>query len=170
MTISVAVYSPVRNETKLCEWINYNLKLGVSHIILFDDNDDKNSLQYVTSKYPDIVSIIRYDKMTNSEKIEKNYHNSNKLYRKLIKPLLRKLKIDYLLRVDADEFLFLNEFQNIQELINYYTPFDSLLINWLLFGSNNKKYNNTDTLIPIFNKSSDKLDPLVKSLTKVSSL
>ena len=41
MTISVAVYSPVRNETKLCEWINYNLKLGVSHIILFDDNDDK---------------------------------------------------------------------------------------------------------------------------------
>ena len=52
----------------------------------------------------------------------------------------------------------------------HYQPFDSLKINWLIFGSNNMTENNTDSIITQFNKCSRCLDSYVKCLTKVSSI
>jgi disulfide oxidoreductase YuzD len=87
-------------------------------------------------------------------------------------PKLIEKEIDYLLYVDLDEFLFINKYKNINELIQNYLPFDVLKINWLFFGSNNLiKNETTNNIIDLFTLSSDTLCEgtcALKSITKVN--
>ena len=76
--------------------------------------------------------------------------------------------------VDLDEFLHINNFQNIQELVIYYLPFDVLKINWLFVGSNHiLKNDGINNIVDLFIKSHNVLcnsTGALKSMTKVSSI
>jgi uncharacterized protein (UPF0262 family) len=98
------------------------------------------------------------------------YFHSDEYWKTHIEPCLIKLKATYLLKIDADEFLYLNNFKNIQEMITFYEPFDSILINWLIFGGSYLEKNDKNTITNIFTKSNDVLHFHVKSLAKVSSI
>jgi hypothetical protein len=97
-------------------------------------------------------------------------YNSKDHWDNEIMPLLIKNKIDYVFHADADEFLYLGKFENISEVIDHYSPFDSLRINWLLFGSNGVEKNETNSIIYTFNKSDTHISTYIKSITKVSSI
>ena len=161
------LYTTVKNEKRLIEFINYYKKLGINYFIILDDN----------SKYPVNKMLLdnNIDKniftvlMTGNRSFWNIYctaqHFDNEVF-----PVLKEKNIDYILYVDADEFLFLNKFDNMNDLINHYSPFDSLKINWLLFGSSKLKENTSDSIINTFNLSSEFLSSYIKSLTKVSSI
>lgn len=118
--------------------------------------------------------IIKVDKPNwNYKTFKRNYPGSyfrTKIFNDHIIPLCKKHNIDYLLHFDSDEFLYLNKFKNIQEMLNYYQPFDELNINWLIFYDNCLKENKTNSLIKSSNQSANNLCGLVKCINKVDSI
>ena len=163
-----AVYVNVKNEKRIVEFINYYIKIGIDFFLILDDDsrEDVNEVLIKNNINKDIYEVI----YTNGRKFLWGIYNSKDLWDKELMPILMQNHIDYVLYVDADEFLYIGKFKNITDVINYYTPFDSLKINWLIFGSNNMIENITDSIIFQFNKSSKTLSDYVKCLTKVSSI
>jgi hypothetical protein len=104
--------------------------------------------------------------------IHRGYHPYT--WKNLIVPKLIEKNIDYLLYVDVDEFLYINNFKNIQELVTHYLPFDVLKINWLFFGSNNLLNNDgINNIIDLFSRSNNVLcnsTGALKTITKVLSI
>jgi hypothetical protein len=166
--IRTCVYVNVKNEKRIIEFIKYYIKIGINYFIILDDDSDVNVNEILIKNgiNKDIYEVI----YTNGRRFHYGIYNSSELWDNELLPILNKNYIDYVLYVDADEFLYIGKFKNIKELIIYYQPFDCLKINWLIFGSNKMLENNTDSIITQFNKSSRHLDLYVKCLTKVSSI
>jgi hypothetical protein len=166
--MKTCVYVNVKNELRIAEFIKYYINLGIDYFIIMDDDSIEDvNITLINNNIDTHIYNVLY---TNKRRFLYGVYNSKDHWDNELLPILHKNNIDYVLHVDADEFLYLNKFKNIHELINYYSPFDSLVINWLLFGSNNLSINETDSIIYSFNKSDNKLNPYVKSLTKVSSI
>ena len=163
-----AVYVNVKNEKRIIEFIKYYIKIGIDFFLILDDDstEDVNEVLIKNNIKKDIYEVI----YTNGRKFLQGIYNSKELWDKEIIPILNKNNIDYMLYVDADEFLYIRKFRNINELIFLYQPFDSLKINVLHFGSNNLIENNTNSIIYQFNKSARQISDWVKCLTKVSSI
>jgi hypothetical protein len=163
-----AVNINVKNEKRIIEFIKYYIKIGIDFFLILDDDstEDVNEVLIKNNIDKNIYEVI----YTNGRKFLRGIYNSKELWDNELIPILNKNNIDYMLFVDADEFLYLGNFKNINELISYYNPFDSLKINMLIFGSNNLIENNSDSIISQFNKSSKTLFNYVKCLTKVSSI
>jgi len=164
--MKVALYTPIRNETRIVEFITHYVLLGFDYFILFDDNSDK--------PISDVLSENNFD--LNMFKVIKNvfYKDIKGIYlgshwHKLILPILYEMQMDYLFNIDADEILYLKNYTNIKDLINSYSPFDSIYINWLCIGDNIKT-NDSDSVINTFTRCPNTLFPVGKSLVKVSSL
>jgi hypothetical protein len=167
----IVIYSSIRNETRILEWVNYYLQLGIGHIILVDDNDfeDDSLSKSLISVNSSVLSIIKDKTRTNLERIKTNYYHSNENWQQL-KPILVKLNAKYIFKIDCDEFLYLNKFANIQEMVTFYEPFDAILINWLIFGGTYLQFNDQLTVTNVFTKSNDLIHFHVKSLAKVTSI
>lgn len=168
-----AIFSPVKDEIRLKEWILYYTKLGVDLFIIGDDYSkipvktyfeelkiDKNNYEIFTHEKENI----------NYEKLDRNYKGSyyrTDAVQEKIVPLCKKHNIDYLMIFDSDEFLYLNKFNNLQEMVKYYQPFDAINVNWLLFHTNIKE-NKSDSLIKTFVKSNNNLLLFSKQIVKIS--
>ena len=169
-----AIYSPIKDEPFLKEWILYYNKLGVDLFIILDDYskipvktcfDELNLKNY---------EIIIHDKPNwDYDKMRRNFKGSytrTKVFDDHILSICKKHNIDYLMHFDADEFLYLNKFENIQEMVNHYKPFDELNINWLIFYDECKKEIKNNSLIKSSSTSGKYLNFYTKSITKIDSI
>ena len=163
-----AIYVNVKNEKRIIEFIKYYIKIGIDYFIILDDDstEDVNEVLIKNNINTSIYEVM----YTNGRKFLHGIYNSKELWDNELIPILNKNNIDYVLYVDADEFLYIGKFKNINDLIYHYSPFDSLKINVLHFGSNDIIENNTDSIILQFNKSATNISDWVKCLTKVSSI
>jgi hypothetical protein len=179
MKICLATSS--KNEKHIIEYINYYVKIGIDYFIIYDDLSDIPIEQIFTENNIDksIYTIFRnnntnnlYSDLTQRYIVHKCYHPET--WKNLIIPKLIEKNMDYVLYIDLDEFLHINHFKNIQELVLDYLPFDVLKINWLFFGSNNLlKNDGVNNIVDLFTKSDDKLcsgSGALKTITKVSSI
>ena len=166
--MKTCIYITVKDEKRLIEFINYHIKIGIDFFIILDDNsiEDVKNVLIKNNINTDNYEIIHI----NGRKLLHDVYYTSSHWNNEIIPILNKKNIDYILCIDADEFLYIGKFNNITDLIQYYSPFDSLKINMLLFGSNNLIINNTDSIISQFNKCCKKIYPYVKTITKVSSI
>jgi hypothetical protein len=166
--MKTCVHVNVKDEIRIIEFINYYLKIGIDYFIIMDDDSkqDTKELLLQNNINKNIFTVL----YTNKRRFLFGIYNSYEYWKNELLPILYQQKIDYILYIDADEFLFINKFQTIDELINEYQPFDQLKINWLLFGSNHLFENNSKSIIQPFIKSNDYLNSFVKCLTKVSSI
>ena len=164
--MKTAIYTPIRNELRIVEFINYYIKLGFDYFILFDDNSDIPITKILKDNNfnMDMFCVIQNIYYKDIQNIYSGKH-----WVELICPVLYKENIDYLLHVDADEFLYSRYFNNITQIIENYSPFDRLHINWVCFGGLLQK-NESLSLINTFTKSEDFLQLQGKSLVKVSAL
>ena len=78
--------------------------------------------------------------------------------------------MDYVFYIDMDEYLFMNNYKNIKNLIKSYENFDVLFIRMVFFGNNNHIECDTSNLLKNFTRSSRKLHFQGKSLAKVKSI
>jgi hypothetical protein len=179
MKICLATSS--KNEKHIIEFINYYKKIGINYFIIYDDLSDIPIEQIFIENNidPSIYTIFKnnntdnlYSNINERYIVHKAYHPYT--WQNLIIPKLIEKNIDYVFYVDLDEFLFIDKFKNIQELVTDYLPFDVLKINWLFFGSNNLlKNHGTNNIIDLFTKSHGLLcygTGSLKSITKVSSI
>ena len=169
-----AIYSPVKDEIRLKEWIIYYKKLGIDLFIINDDFSEISPITYFEELNVNNYEIIKIDKpfwdYNTFKPTYKGIYCTTEIFDDHIIPLCKKHNIDYLLVFDSDEFLYLNNFKNIQEMLNHYQPFDELNIHWLIFSDNCLKENKTDSFIKSSNQSGKYINYYTKSITKVNSI
>lgn len=164
------IYVRVYNEKNIIEWMDYHYKCGFDFILFYDDYSE-----------PSVKSIIEdYGKFDKSKYLvlerlfeKTNYGissclNNGKIFKTYILPHIQK-HMDYVLYIDMDEYLYLNKYKNIKELIKDFGNFDSIYINWKIFGKNILK-NDSNQLINTFLYSKKDYHNMGKTLSKVSSI
>jgi hypothetical protein len=179
--MNVCLSTSSKNEKHIIEWINYYIKIGIDYFIIYDDLSDISVEETLIENNIDssIYTVFRntstdnlYIDLSQRYIVHKAYHPET--WKELIVPKLIEKNIDYVLYVDLDEFLYINEYENIQELITHYLPFDVLKINWLFFGSNDLiKNDGLNNIIDLFTKSSNILcsdSGALKSITNVRNI
>jgi Glycosyl transferase family 2 len=154
------LFANVRDEKNMKEWVAHHLINGFDLIYIFD-HKSKNLLSQELSCFKKKVVVERCE-MEGPIKMQ--------LMMKAAK-IASSAGADWMLYLDADEFLVLNAFSNIKEMLKYYLFSDSLAINWLMFGTSFHKTNPpTGLLIENYIKSDLKLDKHVKTFVRPSQV
>lgn len=150
-TNKTALVCIAKNEDNyINEWIDYHKKIGFDDIFIY-----QNDWNYdITSNN---VKVIKYDgqnmQLYAYNDFIENYHD----------------KYEWAAFFDCDEFLVLKKHESIQEFLNDYSNFDSVVINWVLFGDNGlEKINqNNHSVLERFTKRQNRVNPHVKSIVKL---
>lgn len=172
----LGTFTYIKNERYVEEFIEYYLKIGFDYIILFDDNSDSEH----TALYKNVILKCKKNNKKNVKLLHRNkfiinvpkndgFHWNNNHWNNNIIPIIKKYNIDYIFVVDCDEFLYIKDI-NVKNTLKKYLPFDCLQINWLFFGNNNLKYNNTGSVINSFTLSESDLSTIYKSITSINAI
>jgi dTDP-4-amino-4,6-dideoxygalactose transaminase len=168
----VCLFAPCYNETNIIEWMDYHFKCGFELIVIYDDQSTipvKNVIssygKFNENKYIILENIV--PQYFSGE--QNNCKYTNGCVRSI--PFFQEIKqymkdCTHCLSIDIDEYLYLGQFNNIQELINHYEPFDQLYMYWKTFKSL-VKYS-TPTLIENFTYSNSSVEYIGKCLIKLS--
>jgi phage terminase Nu1 subunit (DNA packaging protein) len=157
------LFTNVRDEQHLLEWIAHHQNIGFTHIHIFDHLSKipvKSMVQHIPN-----VTVERKDiQLTEGVKL-KDY-----FMRIAIQDISIPNQFDWMLYLDADEFLVLPKHANVHNFINSYENADQIGINWLLFGSNNKNTLTHGTLMENFTRCDVMLNHHVKSFVRPSQV
>ena len=80
--------------------------------------------------------------------------------------IAKRLGVDWMLYLDADEFLVLNNYMGVRHMLRSYNFAHSLGINWLMFGSSYHKKDPPGLLIENYTKSVQTIDQHVKTFVR----
>ncbi|AYV86694.1 MAG: hypothetical protein Sylvanvirus6_35 [Sylvanvirus sp.] len=157
-TMPILLSANAKDEKNLVEWVMYHLALGFTHILLFDDFS-KIPIEHVLEKYvkTNQVTVVQWHTQKGPY-IEAAVHFGN-LH-----------GFAYMIHLDLDEYLYIKpEFSSIQSLVKTY-PVDvsAIYFHWMFFGSNQLEDNTKNTLIDVFTRSEDHLNPHIKTLVNPS--
>ena len=140
----VSLFTNVRNEKHIKEWVAHHLLIGFSKIIIFDHKSDK-PVKEVLKGFDRRVKVINVSHLENPIKMN--------LMNKAAK-ISVLLKADWMIYLDADEFVILNDkYKGIKHLLSDYNYAHSLSVNWLMFGSNNLKKDPDGLILENYTKS-----------------
>jgi hypothetical protein len=154
------LFTNARDEKNIKEWVAHHLLLGFNLIYIFDHK----------SKIPLTEEMKIFKKGVIVERCEMDGPIKMPLMMKAAK-IANSSGADWMLYLDADEFLVLNAFQNVTGLLKHYLFADSIAINWLMFGTNNLLKEPTEgLLIENYTKSDLKLDKHVKTFVRPSQV
>jgi hypothetical protein len=155
----VALFTNARDEKHIREWAAHHLLIGFDYITIFDHNS-VTPISSIFSNFDKRVNIIRYntDPKQNSIKLT--------LMKKAL-AIARKMRVDWFIYLDADEFIILNNnLRGIKELLSKYHFADSLALNWLMFGTNNLINDPDGLILNNYTKSDLILNKHVKSFVR----
>ena len=80
--------------------------------------------------------------------------------------IARACNTDWMLYLDADEFLVLNSHSTVIEMLKDFHTADSIAVNWVIFGTNYHITPPVGLLTESFTKSEIKTSALVKSFVR----
>jgi len=154
------LFTNARDENNINEWVIHHLLIGFDLIYIFDHKSKKlisNELKHlkkgVIVERCEINGPIKMQLMVKASKIA------------------TQCGIDWMLYLDADEYLVLNAFQNVKQFLSYYLYADSIAINWLMFGTNNLNKDPKEGLvIENYTRSDIKLNNHVKTFVRPSQV
>ena len=118
----VILFTNARDEKHIKEWVAHHLNLGFDYIHIFDHK----SLEPIKDQFKPNVKL-------NIERIDTNGNIKNSCIKKAV--TLAKT-YDWMMYLDADEFLVLNNHTSIHDFILSYSDINQILLNWVFFGSN----------------------------------
>lgn len=156
----IGLFMNARDEDNLKEWVAHHLLLGFDHIIIFDHKSvvPIKSLFLPSQKKVEIIEC----KLDKKIKI----HLMNEATK-----IATAKGIDWFIYLDADEFIILNRKNKIHPFIDLYKEFDSVGINWIMFGSNNHETPPSGLILDNFTKiDSIQLNKHIKTFVKTSQI
>jgi len=124
-----------KNENKyISEFVNYYFRLGFNKIILFDNNDiNGEKIEDPIQKYIKMhfIKLINYRGIFKPQK--KAYNECYTKYNN---------KFDWIAFLDTDEFLYINNYKNINKFLSLkkFENCSNILINWKIYGDNEKLF------------------------------
>jgi len=153
----VGLFTNARDEKHIREWATHHLLIGFSKIIIFD-HKSATPLKEVFKNFDKRVKIIDVSHIEGAIKM---------LLMNKAAEIARVLKMDWMIYLDADEFIILNKrFIGIKHLLSVYNHADSLGINWLMFGSNNLEKDPDGLILENYTKTDISLNEHLKSFTR----
>lgn len=153
------LFTNARDEKNTKEWAAHHLLLGFHSIVIFDHKSEPPlGPQFLT--FDKRVKIIRVD-ICNPVKIP---------LMKMAVKIASANNFDWMYYLDADEFLVLNAFTNVQSMLNCFHYADSLSINWLMFGTNYHNNEPNGLIIENYTRCEEKLNPHVKTFVRPSKV
>jgi hypothetical protein len=155
----VILFTNARDELCIKEWIAHHLILGFNLIYIFD-HKSKNPLAEVLRGFDPRV-IVEPCLLESAPKLP---------LMKRAAHIAARLAADWFIYLDVDEFIVLNKFQRVQEMLLRFSPADSLALNWVMFGSNFHKSDPPGLVIENYTKSEGHFDHLVKSFVRPSQI
>jgi hypothetical protein len=169
--VRVGLYVRQKDEVNIIEFMEHYYSLGFLFILILDDHSQIHPSRIIGNKFNGKYKIIQINKnIINKYPNKTDYFNNIEVFEVYVLPEIKKY-MDYVYYSDMDEYLVIKKHKNINEVINFYKPFEQLKINWLFFGNNNIKIGQgLSKLKPLFTKSALKLNSHVKSLVKVDSI
>lgn len=150
----IMLFTNARDEKNINEWISHHFLLGFDKIFIFDH---LSVIPIVAPRFNGKLTICRVNETKNNMKIEF-------MGRALSVALANNA--DWMLYLDADEYLCLNKHINIKSFLKIFNNADMIGVNWLMFGSNGHKENPNGLLVENFTKSEVRLDQHVKSFVR----
>jgi hypothetical protein len=157
---NVCLFTNARDEKHIREWAAHHLLIGFDKIIIFD-HKSQIPLTKVFEKFDKRVKIINVSYLDNSIKITLMEKASE---------IANSLKMDWMIYLDADEFIILNHFIGIKHLLSLYNHADSLGVNWLLFGSNHLTKDPDGLILENYTKSELFLNDHLKTFVRPSKV
>ena len=152
----IILFTNARDEENIKEWCAHHLLLGFDCIYIFDNL----SIKSIAEELYFFEKVCVFDiKETGFIKL------------KCIKfaiEIAKSVNADYMLYLDADEFLILNKHETVSDFLNDYQA-DLISINWLMFGTNGFK-KQPDGIISNFTKCERYLNNHVKTFVKPSKI
>ena len=157
---NIIMFTNARDERHIKEWAAHHLNLGADRLVIFDH---KSTLP--------IASVLK----GSDERIDVCSYTGNKMnglktmfIEQAIKMALRD-KYTWMLYLDADEFVILNQFANFSSFLDTWKEADVIVLNWLFFGSNHL-LTSSGTILASYNRSHSRLNEHVKSLVRPDKL
>lgn len=148
------LFTNARDEKNILEWAVHHLNLGFDKICILD-HKSIIPIKLICKNLPKNIEIHR----TNQDTIVKA-----NLMKEAHKYALNQ-GFDWMLYLDADEFLVLNKHNNVNIFLEDYFNYDQIGINWLIFGSNyrDSRLNPEETIIETYRRSDGYLNCHIKS-------
>lgn len=150
----VFLFTNARDEPNIAEWVAHHLLIGFDHIFIFDHKSQK-PIQHIGT-FDNRVTILRVGGEGNIKM---------GLMRRALN-ISRRQQVSWMLYLDADEFLQLNTFTNVKEMLTRFHYADALGINWVMFGSSKHTTQPKGLLMEHFIKSDKLLDQHVKTFVR----
>jgi hypothetical protein len=163
------VFTNARDEYLINEWIAHYILLGFTKIYIYDHLSIKPIKEtakiFIDSKqYKDRINIQRVDRLLFQK--SKVYLNSF--------IIAKEQGYDWCLYVDADEFLYLKNFDNIEDYIKWYSLSKpnaiQIGIPWVMFGSNGHNLPPEKDILSNFVKSAEFNNIHIKVLCNVKNM
>jgi hypothetical protein len=154
-TKKVFLFTNARNEKHIKEWAFHHLLIGFDRVFIFDHKSQPPIVPFSHN-----VQVIRCD-IPNPVKIY--------LMNEALK-IAKMHKADWFIYLDADEFIVLNNFKDIKQMLNHYHHAHSLSLNWLMFGTNFHEKEPKGLILENYTKCENKLNPHVKTFVRPNAV
>ena len=145
----IILFANVRDEKNLLEWVVHHINLGFTHIYITDHKSQipVSSTLYKVPQY--MVTVVKKENILKSTCImdAHKYAVDN--------------NYDWMLYLDADEFLYLN-YDCVSDFLQNYLDYDQVGMKWLYFGTNYLSQSPQGTILENYTRSAPRLDQHIK--------
>ena len=150
----IMLFTNARDEKNINEWIAHHFLLGFDKIFIFDH---LSAVPISAPKFNGKLTVYRANESKNNIKLDFMNRALN---------VALKNSADWMLYLDADEYLCINVCENVKSFLSNFKGADSIGINWLMFGSNDHITHPSGLLLDNFTKSNIRIDQHVKSFVR----
>jgi hypothetical protein len=156
---NVILFANARDEKNIKEWAAHHLLIGFSLVYIFDHK----------SQVPLKEVFKNFDNRVIIERCEMNTAPKLPLMSKAAEIACR-MRADWFIYLDADEFIILNKFAGVKQMLSQYHFADALSLNWVMFGTNYQIKEPEGLIIENYTKSDTKMNDHVKTFVRPSQV
>jgi hypothetical protein len=153
----VYLFTNARDEPKIAEWAAHHLLLGFDKIYIFDHKS-------VTPISNMLAPMLR-DKRIIVNRVERDGPIKLGLMTQAVQ-ISQANNVSWMLYLDSDEFLVLNQHTNVKDFLNIFKLADAIGVNWLMFGTSGHKSQPSGLLTENFIRSDKIINQHVKSFVR----
>lgn len=154
-----------RDEPRIIEWAAHHLNIGFDYILIIDHS----SVVPLSDTFKMFDKRVEVCSVT-SKSASHITGNVKGFAMHVAVTTALKMNFDWLMYLDADEYLILNCCATVHEFVDKWKRADQLSLNWLIFGSNGLIHEPSDVVIASYNRSATKFCREVKSIARVRAI